>query len=378
MTQRSSPTIVDAAISEDGAIVTTTWSDGASSRYHSEWLRDGCSDESSRHVNGQRVFDLFEGRDAVTVMAATPAIGGGLRVVFSPNDHESVFDARWLRANQYDRMPHLPRGWANPELRCWAAGDTIKSHQYDAVSSDDGARLKWLQDQRLNGVTLLTGCPTQPDTVIELAELFGFVRETNYGRLFDVKSVADPINLAFTADGLKPHSDNPYRDPVPGLQLLHCIEAAGTGGESQVVDGLAAAIHLRDTDPDAFDVLTRWPLRFEFKAADAVLQAEAPMIELSANGEITTVRFNDRSSQVPRLPFDVVTDFYAGYRKFSELIYGGDFTIEFKLEAGDMFMVNNRRVLHGRNGYKVESGTRHLQGCYADLDTMLSTIELLK
>lgn len=332
MTKRTAPTIVDAAISEDGAVVTTTWSDGASSRFHSEWLRDGCTDESSRHANGQRVFNLFEGRESVTVLAATPAAGGGLRVVFSPSEHESIFDARWLRSNQYDRMPHLPPGWSSPELRCWTAADTIATHQYEAVSGDDTARARWLDDQRVRGVTLLRGCPTRENTVIDIAELFGFVRETNYGRLFDVKSVADPINLAYTADGLKPHTDNPYRDPVPGLQLLHCIEAAGSGGESQVVDGLGAALRLKEVDAHAFDTLARWPLRFEFRSADAVLQTEAPMIELSADGEITGIRFNDRSSQVPRLPFDVVSDFYAGYRKFSELLYGGEFAIEFKLE----------------------------------------------
>ena len=36
-----------------------------------------------------------------------------------------------------------------------------------------------------------------------IVELFGFVRETNYGRLFDVRSEADPINLAYTGLGLR-------------------------------------------------------------------------------------------------------------------------------------------------------------------------------
>ncbi|MEZ5593155.1 MAG: hypothetical protein R3F53_21585 [Gammaproteobacteria bacterium] len=30
---------------------------------------------------------------------------------------------------------------------------------------------------------------------------------------------------------------NPYRDPTPGLQLLHCLANDAEGGDSVVVDG---------------------------------------------------------------------------------------------------------------------------------------------
>ena len=59
-----------------------------------------------------------------------------------------------------------------------------------------------------------------------VAEMFGHVRETNSGRIFDVGSVPSPRNLAYTEMPLGVHTDNPYRDPVPGLQLLHCLESS--------------------------------------------------------------------------------------------------------------------------------------------------------
>jgi len=40
----------------------------------------------------------------------------------------------------------------------------------------------------------------------------------------------------------------------------------------------------------------------------------------------------------------------------------------FLLRPGDVMMMNNRRLLHGRNSYELESGMRHLQGCYIELD----------
>ena len=49
-----------------------------------------------------------------------------------------------------------------------------------------------------------------------------------------------------------------------------------------------------------------------------------------------------------------------------------------RLEAGDLFIVDNRRVLHGRTAYDPTGGTRHLQGCYADIDGLHSTIRVLE
>ena len=41
--------------------------------------------------------------------------------------------------------------------------------------------------------------------------------------------------------GLQAHTDNPYRDPVPTLQIFYCLENSVEGGENMVVDGFRAA-----------------------------------------------------------------------------------------------------------------------------------------
>ena len=87
----------------------------------------------------------------------------------------------------------------------------------------------------------LSGAGTALDEVERIVGRFGFIRETNYGRLFEVRVVADPDNLAFTARALEPHTDNPYRDPAPTLQLLHCIQDSGGGGATFFLDGFALA-----------------------------------------------------------------------------------------------------------------------------------------
>jgi gamma-butyrobetaine dioxygenase len=80
------------------------------------------------------------------------------------------------------------------------------------------------------GAGLLRGGPAVEGTVTKVAETFGYGRETNYGRIFDVRVVPDPANLAFTSRAIAPHTDIPYRDPVPTLQRPHCLRDASVGG----------------------------------------------------------------------------------------------------------------------------------------------------
>jgi gamma-butyrobetaine dioxygenase len=47
--------------------------------------------------------------------------------------------------------------------------------------------------------------------------------------------------------------------------------------------------------------------------------------------------------------------------------------VTFKLQPGELFIVDNTRVLHARKPF-AGSGERWLQGCYADRDGLLSTL----
>ena len=85
--------------------------------------------------------------------------------------------------------------------------------------------------------------------MLEAMRLVGQVAETNYGLVFDVRSVPQPENLAYSDLGLGLHTDNPYREPVPGFQALHALIASPDGGDSLFADGFALAEHLRARRP---------------------------------------------------------------------------------------------------------------------------------
>ena len=70
-------------------------------------------------------------------------------------------------------------------------------------------------------------------------------------------------------------------------------------------------------------------------------------------------------------------DYYAAYRRFAELIEDPAMEVTFKLKPGELFIVDNTRVLHARKGFS-GTGKRWLQGCYADKDGLLSTLAAIE
>ena len=88
----------------------------------------------------------------------------------------------------------------------------------------------WLAGIARYGFGRLTDGPVEELALMKVVDLFGHVRETNYGRNFEVRTEVNPSNLAYTGLGLQAHTDNPYRDPVPTIQVLYCLESSAAGG----------------------------------------------------------------------------------------------------------------------------------------------------
>ena len=114
--------------------------------------------------------------------------------------------------------------------------------------ADPQAELAWLEKYAALGFGLLKNVPTKPGMVAGLAIAWascGHQLRPAVRRDF----CAEPTNLAYTAVGLGVHSDNPYRRPSPGVQLLHCLNPGAPGGDTLLVDGFAAAEALRRKTP---------------------------------------------------------------------------------------------------------------------------------
>ena len=228
------------------------------------------------------------------------------------------------------------------------------------------------------GFVIFENVPTQDNFIVNFANSIGSIRRTNFGEFFNVKSKPNPNDLAYTSLPLAPHTDNPYRKPVPCIQLLHCIENEVGGGLSTLVDGLAVTEKLKKEHPIFFKILTGIKVRFQFVDDNVVLEDWAEMIQLDENKRLKQVRFSPRLDFVPLMDKEKLELYYAARNKISEMYNSEKFRIEFKLKPGDLLMMDNYRLLHGRTEYNANEGNRFLQGCYIDYDSTEGKLKHLK
>ncbi|MCW1956130.1 MAG: TauD/TfdA family dioxygenase [Roseobacter sp.] len=350
-------------------------------RFHAVWLRDNALDAATRDPNnGQRLITLADIPPDVTLSAAD-ITGNSVAVTFAPEGKTVSFPLTWLKDHAYDTPQERSKGHMPPQTTPWGAGlqSAVPTAPLGALKAYEATRFSWLDAIRSYGFAKVTEMEGREGELFEIVDLFGYVRETNYGRHFEVRTEVNPVNLAYTGLGLQAHTDNPYRDPQPTLQVLACLENSAEGGENMVVDGFACALRLKEEDPEGFAALTDHSARFAYTgSAGVALHARRPMIELLPEGTLQAVRFNARSAApITDVPFEAMETYYRAYRRFCELVDSAEMEVSFKLAKGEAFIVDNTRVLHARKGYS-GTGTRWLQGCYADKDGLLSTLAALE
>jgi gamma-butyrobetaine dioxygenase len=348
--------------------------DGTSFAVHPLWLRERCRDAASMDLRTkQRLQDPSDFDPGLKIVALSQPAAGTFRVRFS-DGHEAAFAAADLIAE----ATLAPNSHDCPEPQLWdGALRTLPRVRWRAQASE-AERLAWLESFLTLGFVIFEGVPTEPGKVLEVGAMFGFTRETNFGPLFDVRSTPEATDLAYTSVSLDPHTDNPYRAPVPGIQLLHCLVNETSGGLSTLVDGFAVAHALRSSDPEAFRILAGTPVRFRYVDADTELTASAPPIELDVTGALKSIHFSPRLDFVPLFEPQRLESYFRARRQFDHALRAPDFEIRFLLGAGDLVMFDNCRLLHGRTGFDPAEGLRHLQGCYIDMDGPRSLYRVLR
>ena len=353
------------------------WDDGSRVELASIWLRDNLRTDRDAG-NGQRLIDVAD-------LPVTPRIrhaalrGTAVRIEWEDEEGGASFDVDWLAA----QTAAIGGERALPEPRLWLEGGRLQAARdfawttVTAARDDVRAHASWLGRLVTDGLAFLSEVPAEPGAILAAMPLVGQVAETNYGLLFDVRAVPQPENLAYSDVGLGLHTDNPYREPVPGFQALHVLIAAPDGGESLFADGFALAQHLRQEDPAAFEILAATPVPFAYRSRNAALRAERPLIQLSGRGEVAAVHYNNRAIQPLPFAAEAAERYYRAYRRFALLLREPRFMLRFMMRAGDLVVFDNQRILHGRTGFASASHPRHLQGCYLTRDSVFSREALL-
>ena len=255
-----------------------------------------------------------------------------------------------------------------PEKIIWKAdlGD-ISNFSWSEIQNHD-EYMKAITFFLQYGFIIITDTPTKKDTIEIIAKHFGYIRNTNFGTIFDIYSRPNPNDLSYTSVSLAPHTDNPYREPTPGIQLLHCLVNETTGGLSTLVDSLACLEALARINPKGFKLLSEISVCFTFDDDEVSLATERPMIALSPSGEIMGLHYSPRLDWMPLLEEEKIQEYHLARKQLATLFSDPAYELRFRLQPGACMIFDNNRVLHGRTSYDPQEGMRYLQGCYIDRD----------
>lgn len=352
----------------DGQLV-VAWNDGWESAYHFIWLSDNCGCDACGNkvpTSGERFLRLTD--LPADIAPANAAIGadGALCITWADGGHASRYDPARLRARE--------EPGTSPVL--WDSGlsGAVPEVSYGDVKA---GVLPMLEHLRSQGLSVVRGVLADNDKIERLAGLLGFIRQTHYGRVFEIRSQEKNVTLAETKHAIPPHNDELFRDAPPGVIVFHCLEAsADGGGASLLVDGLNVAALLRDENPAAFDVLSRVPLPHRRRIDGAAdFRAETPMIVLDAAGAVTAFRCNERTMESLESPEDQVKPVYGALQAVLALVCDPAMKIEFQHRSGEAQVFDNHRVLHARTAF---GGSRHIRQCHVDRDEVFSRLRLLQ
>jgi gamma-butyrobetaine dioxygenase len=349
-----------------------TWDNGLICTYPAIWLYDNKPEHRDAHT-GQRWIDVAD-------LPPEPRIKSGHLVNTTihltwVDESLSEYKLDWLLRHSPAAFDSVPERYT---IQTWGGADRplLDRYSFEEVSASRDACQEWLERIAVSGIGFLSGVPAEENAVLEVAAMIGWVRDTNYGRVFDVRAVPDPNNLAYTGVALGLHTDNPYREPVPGLQILHCVMGSPEGGTSMFADGFRAAGVLQSRDPEAFEILSSTPVGFEFSDVNTHLSARRPLIQCS-NGAVEAIHYNNRSMAPLQMPDSDILRFYRAYRSFAMILRETAQTLTTSLSPGDAVVFNNRRILHGRTAFPANE-RRLLQGCYLEHDGLWSRIAVLR
>jgi len=356
------------------------WDDGEESKFNYLWLRDNCPtahDKDSRH----RMFNILNVSTNINPKNYNIGANGSLEIEWSEGDHKSSYDPSWLRKNCYTLKNKT--NYVSP-YKLWdnSLQDNLKSIEIDCdeiINSEDGL-IKWLELLHYTGIAIVKNAPVEKNSAFKVLNRISHTRETFFKTPFEVINIPKPNNSAYTAHALRNHMDLPWFENPPGYQFLHCLINSAKGGDSSAVDAFAVAEYLKKNEKETFDILVNTPLKFRDKdyTQEAVRSVYGTAISLTKDGDYNDIRYSIATLDALDCHPDIMDSVYKAHHRFGNLLHDAKFQINFRLEPGDIFSFNNRRLLHGRTEFDPNSGHRHLQGYYMDRDEIIGRLNYLK
>lgn len=165
-----------------------------------------------------------------------------------------------------------------------------------------------------------------------------------------------PSQLIFPTDrrGFEFHTDGSYLSPrsTPSYIIMYCVTPALSGGDTFILGAEELAIWMRNHCPASYDLLISGvPFLVDRSLAGAPLANfhKAPAFWAQENMQYARIH-RWRIAQAVNgdsTVMDALSDLGAAFAELGP-------TASFRLRAGELLILNNKRVLHGRSPYEDE------------------------
>ena len=413
--------VKSASAVNDGKQVVVEFADGSKYSFHSLWLRDSCRDDA--HVvacAGERQLTataaMISNPASIVAKVLSVSAEGDLQINWDGDESrvggvensitESFFKGNFLRS--YAEIVARPMDTASEEasllqedfewLRPYTGYPDVKAPRRDTVnywknSEIESGKFKiatfsyadateknldLLKTLMKDGVVLVDNVPECSDS----SELIDFTyrvlgglqkdpardepnwRITKKEGATSVSYAHDKRLINHTDQSVPPHG-------IPGLVLImHYLLGKGA---NTLADGFAAAERLRQEDPEAFQLLSKYGYDAErdFIASrvdsgqehnkSLLVSRKHPIFTLDDNGDLIRIVYNEVFRTPLTLPYDIFESWYAAFNKFVTLIHSEEFETTVEMSAGRFLIMHNWRVMHGRAGNRATS-TRTVVG----------------
>jgi gamma-butyrobetaine dioxygenase len=362
--------------------------------FHPAFLRDACTcaqcvDSSSKQKN----FQTTDIPADITPSSIETLGNGDIQIKWAKDlpgfghEHISNYPSQFFRIHS-SRSEILKDRFESGAPRTWGRNRISKKLQfvsYEDYMTTDEALYRALYQLHYLGLLVIRGVPTSETAVEDITRRIGTLRDTFYGRTWDVKSVPQAKNVAYTAQYLGLHMDLLYMANPPGFQFLHCLKNTCEGGSSLFSDSFHAANKLTLS---SFVKLANSRFAYHYRNAGEHYYHLHPVIE--AQGDLTDMRRRilnvNYSPPFQANHFSVAGDkeqsqfasLLEASREFASLVESPENLYEYRLQEGECVIFNNRRVLHGRRQFDTSVGERWLKGAYIDTDVFMSRYRVLK
>lgn len=295
-------------------------------------------------------------------------------------DHTSQWNSKYLQKPVIDTHDQTsknmaPFRWSNSmmhKMQHWIS--------YEDYMNDDVKFTAAMRSLSRLGLIFVKNIPESREMVEKIATRMGPLRNSFYGSTWDVKTVPQAKNVAYTNQFLGFHMDLLYMNEPPGYQLLHCLENSCEGGESLFADTFRVARIMEKEYPIEWRILTNRHLGYEYVHEDSIYHNTWPVFELDPRTRaLRHVNYSPPfQSALPEWTgkggknLDGYALLKRALNRFAQFLEHRSSVFQLKLNPGECVIFANRRVVHARNKFNTASGSRWLAGAYVDEDAVLS------